>query len=264
MKTGSLSLILCILSWCASAQSGEVSIGAGYLSRIYQFPTSAIPIHSFEVNENGQALVPLNGGIYIPQDTVWLIPPMANQYILSFALNLKDTAVVILTRNDTACQLRYLKTDAALHISSTKILDFQLGLYNLIVKDKIMYVWGISGKSYKIGIVTPTKIKWIIDIPDKITAVEVINKDSVYFATGNAIIDIKARKSILLLDTTISGFVVTDKGKFVVSTPTGIFSNESGKIEAIASGLQGAIRKLNNDIYLLSDKRSLLWKLKRK
>lgn len=235
-----------------------ISVDSHYTFSLYKYKRSNTPIRDFYVNEGGIAFIPLDGGVYLPKDSIWFIPPKKDRYIISFNANPKDTAVFLLTRDSVSSNILYLRAHADEKFKTVKLISFDPGMFNLLYRNKKLYVWGYSKGKYKIGIVTSKKIAWIVNIKDKITAVEISKDDKILFSVDKLIFDALSKKTILVADSPIAGFCIQDNGNFLISNSIGLSTKIKGKTKLLVTGIKGPIKKNGNKIYLVSDEYPIL------
>jgi hypothetical protein len=235
-----------------------------YSTKEYAFPPTKIPINDFSVIGVENVLIPLNGGIYFPEDSIWFIPPKHSRYIISFALNQEDTSLFLLTRDSNYCSLYYIKAFVNRKMKSIDLLKLEKGLYNLSLNKNILYVWGYTSGNYKIGIWLQNEIKWLVNIKEKITAIDFDEEGNLLFSVGKAIINYNLKIPIAKFDTTILGFSYINKNKLIISSAIGIFSKDDNKYDFLGDGIQGATKNTEKCIFILSDMYPILIRLEKK
>jgi len=224
-------------------------------------PKSQNLFHSFFVSDQDKIFLPLNGGIYLPKDSLWFLPASKEYYFTSFAPDLKDTSCFVFANSSTATELYYLKSSKHSAIRKFCIAKLKRGSYAVIYKGSICYVWGHDGEQSKIGFLVNNKIKWLISIKGIIRQVQVDDKGEIFFALENSIHKLSTRQTIVTLASVISGFDFDKSGKIILSCADGIGIQKDKTIEIIATGLSGLIEYQNDVIYVLNSKGSSIFQI---
>lgn len=228
----------------------------------YGYPKSLKYISDFNLNQFANPFIPLNGGIYLPFDTAWYLTPSKSRCILTSEFNLKDTCLNAVLLDQDSCRLYTIKFDKKLNAKFHIIQSFEKGSYYLRYKKGSLYIWGRSNAHSRIGIVTiKSGIKWIVDIPETITALEIGENGDVLFSVANKIYNLTSNKVILKINTNILGFCLNNYNKIILSTEKGLFQVESNKLSLILSGIDGPIKSKGQNIYLLSNKYNVVCKI---
>ena len=230
-----------------------------YLLKTIKMPASGSIHSSFYVNELNQVFIPLNGGIYVPKDTSWFIKPDGRYYFTSFAPNIQDTGIFVISAQEKNSELFYLKSSLVSGIQKTKFLSLQQGIYELIADKNIFYIWGYDSISSKIGIITRKEVKWIFSTKGFIAQVH-INNDSLYFALGNGVYNLKSMQKTVMSDSRITGFAFDAENNLVISTEKGTGIKKGNVLNLILPGISGLVQIQKNNIYVLPPKgTSLFW-----
>jgi hypothetical protein len=230
-----------------------------YKYKIYNVPPSNISLTSFYVNDFDQVLAPVGGGIYMIKENTWFLPPSKEYYFTSFATNLMDSSFFIFGNSRSESKLFYIKIEENEPISRYSLAELEFGKYNIIYKNNIGYVWGVTTEESKIGMITEKGVEWIFEINGIIQQVQVNEKSEVFFSMGNTIYEISNKKKILTLASKIYGFDFNDEGKVVVSFNEGIGIQNDDVIEIIASDIQGLVQFKNKKIYVLPQEGKYLY-----
>jgi hypothetical protein len=232
-----------------------------YKYKVYNIPQSQASFNSFYINEGNQIFLPLNGGIYLLKDSLWFISPVKGYYFTSFSPNLKDDALFVLANRSDSSQLFYLKSEKNKPIQRYTLAKFPIGIYNLVYKNGVCYVYGDDPNGSKIGILAKQNINWIFRIKDHIQQVQINESSEIFFALKNAIYQLSNQKKILILNSKINGFDFDSDGKIIVSLEDGIGIYSDGIVEIVASGIKGLIQYKNKSIYVLPTSGKALYQL---
>ncbi len=244
--------------------SNRFSVSPEYSVTIYGLVSSNLPSSDFYVSEAGQAFVPINGGVYNPKDSTWFIPPKAGRIISSFSANAIDSAIILAYKENDSSTIHYLKANRKLGFDDAILASLDPGFYNVNYKNNTLVIWGRNKGLYRIGYLGRDSLKWVVNIPEKISSVFLDNHGTIYFSAANKIINYNINEVVAQLDTTITGFSFLESRFLVVSTPQGVYTNESGNFKAIATDLDGLIKTYGKDVYILSNRKSLLVKLSKR
>ena len=232
--------------------------------QVYKYSEINIPasqglFSSFYVNEYNQVFLPLNGGIYLPKDSLWFLPPAKGYYFTSFAPNLQDTAFFAMANTADSSELFYLKSSVSAPIKRFSVLKLKKGIYNLIYKNKLCYIWGYSANNSRIGILGNGEVQWILNVNGMVRQIQVDDAAQVYFLLGRSVYKLNSREALLTLDRKIYGFAIDREGRVLVSCADGIGIKDNDKLSIIATGMAGLLENRNDRIFVLSQKSDKLY-----
>lgn len=230
--------------------------------RVFPFSPGPIPITDFQVLSDGRPIIALNGGIFFPCDSAWLVPPEKGRYILSAQLNAKDTSLLILTRDSFSCYVYYYKAYPDQKMQKRLLAQFDAGIYNLRLTDNAIYIWGFARGLYRIGHLTARNVQWLVSIPDPITAIDFNDRSELLFSVKNKIFDIRSRSAVAIIDTTIWSFVVAKDGGYIVNTPAGIYRQTGQHFHKISQGIPGSIKVADQEVYVVCSQYPILLRMK--
>ena len=250
-----ISFVL-IMPWIniSIAQTGK----GEYKYSVISFPSLQTMSTSFYVNETGQVFLPLNGGIYLPKDSVWFLPPSKEYSFTSFAPSLKDTSLFVFANTADHTELYYLKSTVGAAIKKYPMATLEKGLYNIIYKNNTCYVWGYSSGISKIGILLKDEIKWLMNIEGLIRQVQVNDSSEIFFAYKNSIYTLGNRQTVLTLDKTIYGFAFDKSNNLLLSCSDGIGIRNNDKLKIIATEVSGVMEYRNGSLFVLDRSRNTI------
>ncbi len=225
-----------------------------YVHSTINLPTSQSLITSLFVNEINQVFLPLNGGIYLPKDSLWFIPPSKGYYFTSFAPNVKDTGFFVVANTSDSSELFYLKSSRDASIKRYPVLKLNKGLYNVIFRNNTCYIWGHDTKGSRIGILVNNEIKWLLNLSGVIQQVQVNDSSEIFFALNKAIYKLNNQQIVLSLNKEIHGFCFDKSGNIILSTADWVGVQNEDKIDIIATGMSGLSAYENDSIFIVSNK----------
>jgi hypothetical protein len=233
-------------------------------SRVYTytsvaFPSSNLLQTSFYVNDANKVFIPLNGGIYMPQDSIWFIPPSKRYIFTSVAIDLKDTGLFVAACSADSSHLFYLKSSTNSPIKRSRLAELTKGIYNLILRNNICYIWGYSGDTSKVGILTDNGVEWLMHFTGVIQQVQVNDRFEIFFSVGNSIYQLNNNTTVLKLTKKIYGFCFDENDKLVVSTDDGVAIVDKGVQLIIAKNVLGIMQQQDEKVYILSNKEHKLY-----
>jgi len=240
-----------------SAQSGVAS----YHMKEIPIPKLHALVSSFYVNEEGHPFLPLNGGIYLPEDSLWFLPPTKENYFTSFAPVIEDTALFVMSNTNDSSVVHYLKTSSGGSVKKIKVAAVKQGIYNLIYKNKICYIWGYEGKYSSIGIVGNGAVNWLFKMNGLIRQVQLNEASDLFFCADSSIFKLNEKKLILKLNETIDGFCFTKSNNLLVSSTAGIGIVNQQELGLIATGVTGKLQAAGNSIFLLALQRNAIFRI---
>lgn len=219
-----------------------------------KLPSLVVPYTSFYVSESNQILLPYQGGIYSLKDSLWFIPPAEGFDFTSFAINFKDTAFFAIANGMDSTEIFYVKSGGKLPIKKYNLYKLQKGIYQLIYKNDVCYVWGYSSKESKIGILTGKGIQWLLSLKGVITQVRINDSSEIFFALDKAIYDLQKRETVMVDEKNIFGFDFDKNQNLVVSCSKGIAIKIGNKLSIIAKNIGGLVACRNERIFVLPPK----------
>lgn len=242
--------ILLFSHFYANAQNESIN----YKYSVLNIPPSKNLFTSFSVTETSDILLPLNGGIYVVNDSLWFIPPSKQYFFTSVATNIIDTGVFVFANTLDSSKLFCLKNSLTAPIQRSLIVQMSKGIYNVIFKNNICYVWGHTGTNSKIGILVNKEVKWLINLKGVIQQVQVNSLNEIYFSLGKSIYQLNNQKKILTLEKEIHGFCFTKDDKIILSSIDGVGIYEHNNISIFASELDGLLEQKSDKLFLVSNK----------
>jgi len=255
MKNFIIALILLFI------QIGDIAAqDKKYSYDIIGLPPSQTMFTSFYINESNQIFVALNGGVYLPKDSLWFIPPANGHYFTSIAPNVKDTGLFVLANATDSTELYYLKTSVNGSIKKILLTKIGKGCYNLVYKNGLCCIWGYDLETSRIGILSSNGIEWLLAIKGIIRQVQVNDSSEVFFALNNSIYQLRNRRNILTINTAILGFDFDGEGNPIISCSEGIGLANDGKLNIVATGVAGLVQYKNENIFVLPPKGNKLYK----
>ncbi len=232
-----------------------------YKCKTYNLPINHAVFTSFYVNEVNQILLPFDGGIYMPKDSLWFLPPVKDYYFTSFAPDLKHSAFFVLANHADSSELYYLKSIRKSPVQRCLLAKISKGLYNVIFKNGVCYVWGFDPHESKIGILTENGLNWVFKIKGIIQQVQVNKSGEIFFALGNTIYQLSSQKKILILNSKILGFDFDEEGQIIVSFNEGVGVKNEDVIKIVATGINGIVQYANEKIYVLNPSGSNIYQI---
>ncbi len=255
------TFILFHFAFCLKAQ---IKINKNYELLAKEMPGKHAMLNNFFVNELNQVFVPISGGVFMPFDSLWLIPPSKKQYITSFSTNDIDTSFYISSNTNDSSLFSYIKLSKSKNIIPFQLLSLKRGSYNLIYSKGVLFVWGFENNKSKIGIVTKKNVNWILNIDGIITQCQFNDKNEIFFSLGNTIYQLDKLKKVAELKSQVFGFCFDKSGKIICSTKDGIGFLENTTMNIIAEGINGNLQSSKNCIYLLPSNSNYIFKLTNK
>lgn len=261
MKLFAASIFYCCVFILASSEASSQGQGKGYHYTEIKLPQSPSLFTSFYVNDANQAFLPINGGIFIPKDSSWFLPPSGSYYFTSFAPNLNDTSLFVFANTFDSSELFYLKSSASVPIMRYSVLTLSKGLYNLKFKNNTCYIWGHDSAGSRIGILGDNEIKWLLQVRGVIRQIQIGDSSEILFAMNKGIYRLDTQERVLQLDKEIYGFCTDKKGNIIVSFGNEIGMASGNRIDIISTGVTGLLEFANNTVFILSNKLHTLYML---
>lgn len=209
----------------------------------------------FLVNDQGSLFVPHEGGIYVLKESSWFIPPVSDFVFTSFAPVPQDTAMFVVANNEKFSEIYYVKSSTSSSIQKLLVCQLRRGIYNLIVKDQVCYIWGYSNGRSKVGIVSGNEVKWVLDVPGIIRQVQISAASQIYFALGNAVYRLDDTKAMLRLNKPINGFCFDKMNNLIASSEQQVGIHSGDHFVVIANGVGGPLQYHDEGIFVLSNAR---------
>jgi hypothetical protein len=253
-----LSLFLILLVQVDSRAQSEK-----YGYDVVSLPRSQNLFTSFYINENNQVFIAINGGVYLPKDSLWFLPPAKEFYFTSMAPNVNDTGVFVLANTVDSTKIYYLKSSANGSIKKFHLVTMSKGVYNLIYKNGLCCVWGYDANDSRIGILSSGGIKWLITVKGIISQVQVNDSSEMYFSLKSSIYQLNNRKKVITVNSEISGFDFDRKGNMIVSCREGIGLVSKDSLTIIARGITGLVQYRNENVFVLPRKGGYLYDIHR-
>jgi hypothetical protein len=244
-----LLAIFSIIPGKAVAQGKDIRYGYEAIT----MPAGKALRNWFLINDQGSLFVSHEGGIYVLKDSSWFIPPVSNLVFTSYAPVPKDTAIFVVANNEKFSEIYYVKSSTSSAIQKLLLCQLRRGIYNLIVKDQICYVWGYSNGRSKLGIVSGNEVKWLLDVQGIIRQVQVNNASQIHFALGNAVYRLNDTKALLRLDKPINGFCFDKMNNLIASSEQRVGIQKGDQFVIIANGIGGPLQYHDEDIFVLSN-----------
>lgn len=244
------------------AQNNSISLDNNYNSNTFSFNKQKTEISDFFVNPINQVFIALNGGVFIPNDSIWFLEPKADKEALSYSAIEKDTGFYLITQANQVCYLKYYHIDKEMNINIHTLTKFEKGRFNLLIKNNKLIIWGVQNGMSKIGTVNKDQnIEWVIEIKEKITSVDIDDKGIVLFSVGKYIYSLNSTKPLFGIDTLINSFCLISADEYLISTPIGLYKKQFSNYQLILQGVEGPVKFKNEKIYLLSNKFSCLYEI---
>lgn len=228
----------------------------------YKFEKQPNPFTGFSTDALNDLFLPLHGGIFLPKDSNWLIPPKKGRYFTSFYPNEKDTGFYTISNTSDYSEIHYVKTSYNKTIRESSVCKFEKGIYNLIFKEQFCYIWGYSKNKTKIGILIGNKVKWFFTYNGIINQVQLNYNKEVFFSINNIIYNLSNRKVALNANNKILGFDFDKNNNLIISTQqgTGYYMNTTFKI--ITKKAFGLLQCSPSSIYILPVKSEVIVELR--
>lgn len=251
MKQKLVSIFIIILF--ASATKAQAQLPENnYQKDSISYPETTDIVTSFHVNDNNIVFLALNGGIYLPHDSLWFIPPSKNFYFTAFAPNVKDTSLFVVANTTGNSELYYLKSSIQSPIKRFLVATLEKGIYNLIFKANVCYVWGYCSNISRIGILVNGEVKWLLQLQGVIKQVQVNNDGDIFFTKNNSIFQLGSPKPILTLEKKIFGFDFDKQNNIIVSSMDGVGISIKDKLEFITSEAAGPVQYNHKSAFILN------------
>jgi len=243
-----------------------LSIGSVLGQNPYRYQVMPIPkeaglISNFNVASDGSVLIPFKGGILSVRDTSWFISPNKEIYITSFYPLPGENGVYIIGNTKDSTELYYLNLSAEKKIFRLKIAALEKGIYNVIFKKNVCFVWGRNKTESIIGIIGMKGFEPVYKSRRYISQVQLNDSNEVYFSSDSSIFSLSGKRKVLSLLEPISGFCFDYKNRLIVSTSKTIALQKGKELEVIMSNLSGLLDSLDDSIFVLSNKRKRIYRL---
>jgi hypothetical protein len=215
-------------------------------------PQSQVSYSSCYVSDDKSVFLPVGGGIYLPQDSIWFLPPSERYYFTSVAPVLTDTAFFAIGNTASTSELIYVRSSSQKLPIQLQIQSLDKGFYHLIYRNNLCCIWGFSGGHSKIGVLAEKQVKWVFTLKGIITQVQLNDAGEIFFAAGNSIYQLTTGKRLLTYEGKIFGFDFNSKQQIVLSCEQGVgYIDEANKLNILARQIFGTVTARNNTTFVL-------------
>lgn len=225
----------------------------------YNYPAVKSLLINFSVLAPGIIMLPLQGGIYMPNFNSWYLKP-SKEPLLSASTNLAD-ATLYYCKNllDLSMILQVSKNNNTNQV--TVVDTFELGFYNVITAGhETYYVIGLNAKGYHIWERENGKRQLLFESNKPISAFTAINKDAYIMCWDKKLVLMrKGSKPVVLgaFETAADGIAVDGNGKIFVSSGNMIYRIESkDKFKPLLAGIHGVLQYFSGKLYVLWQEKS--------
>jgi hypothetical protein len=226
------------------------------------YPKSGDPLINFAVVPTGVILLPMQGGIFMPNFNTWYLEPSKEPLLsvspdieknnLYYSKNFSNTSFILLARKNNN------KTEVV--ITDT----FMKGFYNVIATGNgAYYVWGLNAKGFHIWQRSKNKRDLIFESNRPITAFTAINASSCLMCWDQKLMLLRKGKQPEVLDTLAQqadGIAVDGSGSIFVSAGNFIYKiSATNNFYPVLGGIHGILQYLDGKLYVLwQEKREIV------
>jgi uncharacterized protein (TIGR02145 family) len=226
---------------------------------VYNYPEVKNPLTSFSVMKPGIIMLPLKGGIYMPNFNIWYLEPDKDP-LLSVSADLTDNTLYYSKNSDDISYVMHAYKDE----NSTQVVitdTFIKGFYNVIsTGNESYYVTGINTNGYHIWQREKDKLDLLFETHKPITAFAAINSDACLICYENNLILLKKGETpapLANINQPADGIAVDSKGQIYISAGNVIYQLISeNKFRPILTGVHGFLQYLDGHLYILWQEKS--------
>ncbi len=255
---------LIILINCTSCKHGADSLGITILDstltyKDFNYPKIKYPLISFSVMQPGIIMLPLQGGIYMPNFKTWYLKP-GKEPLLSVSPDVK-TGTLYYCKNlpNLSMILRVTKEN---NINSVAVVDtFPRGFYNVVSTGQNSYfVMGLMAQGYGIWQRKGKDLNLIFESKEPITAFSAIDQYACLICCNKKLLLLKKDEqptNFGSMEIAADGIAVDGNGEIYLSSGNFIYRIISqDKFIPIAAGLHGYLQYSDGKLFVLWQEKS--------
>jgi hypothetical protein len=266
--SGLWRISLLLIVWFAAIQpvTGQtnadlarlISLRRGF--KVYDLPESKVLYTGFFVLEPGIAVVPINGGLFMPAIKKWLMLPAMPVIISADQVIDKKDSALVLVKADIKNKRILLQKNHALQTNDagSSLINMPFGFFDIrsVTPDRY-YIWGAEPSGSKLYVYDNQKLRLLYHSAKTIKDIDLINENNALMLEGNNISAVSFNqppKTLLKIDLETDGIATAPDGSVYVSTSKGILrysSLDDGDYDLITNTIHGKLRIYRDRLFVL-------------
>ncbi|NCI45239.1 hypothetical protein [Sediminibacterium soli] len=235
-----------------------ISLKKGF--RVYDLPQSKIPAAGFFVLEPGVAVVPSDGGLFMPAIKKWLmLPGLPGIVSADQVIDKKDSALALIKVDPKNSRI-LLQKNYALHLndSSGSLAKMPFGFYDLrVAASNRYYIWGAEPAGSKLYVYDNIKLRMLYNSAKNIKEIDLLDENNVLMIEDNNVLAVSFNqppKTLLKIDQEIDGIATDSDGSVYISTTKGILhyaSLDDDDFDIVTNVIHGKLRIYRGRLFIL-------------
>lgn len=223
----------------------------------YKYPSVNYSLNSFSVSQSGFILLSVNGGVFMPQLNIWMLPPDSIP-IISFSTVPKDSSsfFIIMKKhyNEIIQIIKNGKPEEEI-----KILKMPKGIYSIYAMERnFFYLFGIDTSGFNVWSYDGN-LHLLFKSKKTISSFLAIKKGVWMMGFDNKIIlyqNEENPKTILHTIKKTEGLALATDGTIFYSNTDGVFQYNGKQSNKIIDGLHGFIATHNHHLFILNQNKN--------